>query len=61
MVRSRKSLVLLAAAGLVLLASVAGAAAVSGTTTATVDARYRVETASVTVDLCAPGLAVIIR
>lgn len=56
-----KGLVLLSAAGLVLLASVAGAASVVGTVTATVDARYRVESNPVTVDLCPQGLSIIIR
>ena len=59
--RRGKGLVLLSAAGLVLLASVAGAASVVGTATATVDARYRVESNPVTVDLCPQGLSVIIR
>ena len=67
--RRGKGLVLLSAAGLVLLASVAGAASVVGTTTATVvgtttatvDARYRVESNPVTVDLCPQGLSIIIR
>ncbi len=59
--RCGKSLVLLSAAGFVLLASIASAAFVSGTVSATVDARYRVETNPVTVDLCPPGFAIIVR
>lgn len=55
-----KRLALLSAVVIGAALSVAGALSV-GTVSVEVDARYRVETAAVEVDLCQPGLAILIR